>query len=118
MFYSATGIPSDVLKKRMVLTSSAADPSFVAAMRAATRRGIGGLFVGWQANLIKDVPFAAVKVALYENFRRRLATHLGLSGAEALSPVQSAGLGLASGIVTVRPSLRTICACVGVVLHP
>ena len=49
---------------------------------------------------IQDVPFAAVKVALYEECRRQLASFLGLTSPESLSVWQAAGVGFGSGVMT------------------
>ena len=53
--------------------------AFTSLARLAVRHllgryaGILGFFVGWQANLTKDVPFAALKLSLYEG--TAYATH-------------------------------------------
>jgi hypothetical protein len=60
------GVPSDVLKKRLVLGM---DPTVRAAIQHVTaQQGWKGLFAGWHVNLIRDLPFAGVKIALYEYF--------------------------------------------------
>jgi hypothetical protein len=61
---TVVGVPADVIKKRVVL---GIDPSVRAAISSATaERGMRGLFAGWHVNLIRDLPFAGVKVGLYE----------------------------------------------------
>jgi hypothetical protein len=40
--------------------------------------GVNGLFVGWQANLVKDVPFAGIKMSLYEGIKKYIA-HFAIS---------------------------------------
>jgi solute carrier family 25 (mitochondrial S-adenosylmethionine transporter), member 26 len=60
------GVPADVLKKRLVL---GVDKDVASAIRnAVARNNGGGLFAGWHVNLIKDIPFAGVKIGLYEIF--------------------------------------------------
>jgi len=61
---SIAGVPSDVIKKRVVL---GVDSSAVIAFSNVIKvDGISGLFLGWRANLVKDIPFAALKLTLYE----------------------------------------------------
>jgi len=59
------GVPADVLKKRLVL---GIDPNITTAIRnVVAHDGIyRGLFAGWHVNLIRDIPFAGVKIGLYE----------------------------------------------------
>eukprot|EP01049_Picozoa_sp_SAG25_P006981 SAG25_NODE_550_length_6992_cov_63.479182_2_plen_100_part_00 len=59
---SIVSVPSDVLKKRVVLGLESSVGSAIRHIWAAD--GARGLFVGWRANVIKDVPFAAVKMSL------------------------------------------------------
>lgn len=60
------GVPADVLKKRLVL---GIDPNFRSAvMHILSQQGWKGLFAGWHVNLIRDLPFAGVKMGLYEYF--------------------------------------------------
>jgi hypothetical protein len=56
------GVPSDVLKKRIILSSQPV------SVRTAIQElfQARGFFAGWQVNLIRDLPFAAVKLSLYE----------------------------------------------------
>jgi hypothetical protein len=87
------GVPADTVKKQLVvgtLSSHALSlpvhltprphspprlshlhpgkyPTAAAAARGVVRRqGPAGLFRGWQANLARDVPFAVMKMSLYE----------------------------------------------------
>ena len=61
------GVPAAVLKKRLVL---GIDSTAMAAIRTVVAHdGIWrGLFAGWHVNLIRDIPFAVVKIGLYEWF--------------------------------------------------
>merc|ERR1711904_299731 len=61
---SLVAVPADVVKKHVVL-GIAKSPQ-AAAREIVQQRGVNGLFVGWQANVAKDVPFAVVKMALFE----------------------------------------------------
>jgi solute carrier family 25 (mitochondrial S-adenosylmethionine transporter), member 26 len=55
-----------------------------------------GLFTGWQLNLTKDVPFAVVKLTVYESC---LSFYHWLVDRE-LNPSERTGCGIASGAVT------------------
>ena len=64
------GVPADVLKKRLVL---GIDPNIRQALThiASESKGgslVRGLFAGWHVNLIRDIPFAVIKIGLYEFF--------------------------------------------------
>ncbi|KAJ1447567.1 mitochondrial carrier domain-containing protein [Pelagophyceae sp. CCMP2097] len=62
---SIIAVPSDLIKKRLVL---GVDRSFGGAVAAivSQRGGWRNLFLGWRVNVLRDVPFATVKVGLYE----------------------------------------------------
>eukprot|EP00808_Paulinella_micropora_P004212 g19572.t1 len=60
-------VPSDVLKKRMVLGSERGLWQNLSTLHRA--HGWRGLFLGWQVNFYKDVPFAAIKMSLYEELK-------------------------------------------------
>ena len=98
----------------------------MSAFRQVAREGgVGGFFLGWRANLTKDVAFAAIKMSLYEGVARAYVqlvrpisppsrqasspdtaasssagTAHGSSSSDGLSPRESAGVGLASGALT------------------
>ena len=72
---SLVAVPADTLKKQVILGTDAVDShqkDQIRGLKQALRRivgngrGIGGLFVGWQANLLRDIPFAVVKMSLFE----------------------------------------------------
>jgi hypothetical protein len=90
------GIPSDVIKKRLVL---GVDPNVYAAINHITAdRGWRGLFAGFQVNLIRDIPFAAVKVGLYETFAGYYKEWNGQTRKDLIKPQGAAICGVASGI--------------------
>lgn len=61
---SLVAVPSDTIKKRVVL---GLEPDVRTAVSNILQvDGWRGLFVGWRANVIKDVPFAAVKMCFFE----------------------------------------------------
>lgn len=67
---SLVAVPADVLKKRLILTTEGNKSLFATAKSIVAKDGIAGLFVGWNANLLKDIPFAAIKMSLYEGIAR------------------------------------------------
>jgi hypothetical protein len=72
--------------------------------------GPRGFFVGWQANIVKDVPFAGLKLTFYEGLARVLYPQVydnsgrdrveGQADKRLLSPQQSAVVGFFSGVAT------------------
>jgi solute carrier family 25, member 38 len=90
------GIPSDVIKKRLVL---GVDPNFMAAIQHVTAdRGWKGFFAGFQVNLIRDIPFAAVKVGLYEMFAAHYKSWNGQSTKDRITAQGAVICGVASGV--------------------
>mmetsp|Transcript_22099 Transcript_22099/g.32199 ORF Transcript_22099/g.32199 Transcript_22099/m.32199 type:complete len:271 (+) Transcript_22099:135-947(+) len=101
---SIIGIPSDVLKKRVVL---GLEPTVRQACTAAIQeRGISGLMLGWQTSLIKDVPFAALKLSLYEGMANMYLRHYKK---HQLQPHEAAGVGFVSGTITAIMTCPTDC---------
>jgi len=92
---SVVAVPSDVLKKRLVLGLE--DDGRSAIRNIFQKRGVAGFFVGWRANVLKDVPFAAVKMCLYEGSS---ALYIALKGGGSINAVENAGLGLFTGAMT------------------
>lgn len=90
------GVPSDVLKKRLVL---GVDPDIFTAINHVTiDRGWRGLFAGFQVNLLRDIPFAAVKVGLYELLATQYNFWSGQSKTDRISPQGAAICGVSSGV--------------------
>ena len=95
---SVVAVPSDVLKKRVVLGLETDAKSAIRNIYNAG--GVGGFFVGWRANVLKDVPFAAVKMCLFEG---SVALYMRMRGYPPGTPVrtlENAGLGMVSGAIT------------------
>lgn len=81
---SIVAVPADVVKKQMLLSSSqhsGSEPigTEVKKPKITVRsivhsvyrqHGVRGFFLGWQANMLKDIPFAAIKMSLYESIAR------------------------------------------------
>mmetsp|Transcript_24891 Transcript_24891/g.68627 ORF Transcript_24891/g.68627 Transcript_24891/m.68627 type:complete len:282 (+) Transcript_24891:94-939(+) len=90
------GVPSDVIKKRLVL---GIDNNLYSTIKHVTaQNGWRGLFAGWHVNLIRDLPFAAVKIGLYEVFASQYKSWCGLSKSDPIPPLGAAICGASSGI--------------------
>lgn len=91
------GVPADVLKKRLVL---GIDPSISAAIsHVRAQNGWKGLFAGWHINLIRDLPFASVKIGLYECLLSQWRIlFLQNQQQQSISPLGASVCGMASGI--------------------
>jgi len=114
-------VPADVLKKHVLLgtTTKSADgkvPSlWQTAKHLVKTEGVGRLFLGWRANLYRDVAFSAIKMTMYESLARmylNLKTakdeNAGNSSepvdhvvnADSLNSIEAAGVGFVSGMST------------------
>ncbi len=81
---SIVAVPADVIKKQMLLsssdqfrnsgqTSNGGKLSITVGSiikQVYRQHGTKGFFLGWQANMLKDIPFAAIKMSLYESLAR------------------------------------------------
>jgi hypothetical protein len=90
------GIPSDVIKKRLVLGIDA--NVFAAVSHVTAERGWRGLWAGWHVNLLRDLPFAVVKVGLYELFMSYYKVWYGMGEKDVIPPQGAAICGVASGV--------------------
>lgn len=95
---SIVAVPSDVLKKRVVLGLEADANSAIRNIYRAG--GVGGFFVGWRANVLKDVPFAAVKMCLYEGSVALYMRVRGVPPGSSIGSLENAGLGMVTGAMT------------------
>mmetsp|Transcript_48848 Transcript_48848/g.98296 ORF Transcript_48848/g.98296 Transcript_48848/m.98296 type:complete len:293 (+) Transcript_48848:59-937(+) len=100
---SLVAVPSDVVKKRLNL-GLAQTPIEAVTQAISIHRGLGGLMVGWQANMGKDIPFAVFKLTLFEAFVRQLESmdswRIGSSRGEPAGPYERTACGLLSGAAT------------------
>ena len=98
-------VPADVLKKRLVLaTEPVTAPQAIKELIKAR-----GFFAGWHINLIRDLPFAAVKVSLYEVMVQYYLAYVQAptvsddsnndGGKPKISPLGASLCGVASGVV-------------------
>ena len=92
---SILGVPSDVVKKRLIIISDVKKETFSSISKEIMQKeGIKGFFLGWRANMIKDVPFAGLKMSLYEALKRLLY------GNKELTTTDSGLVGFTSGVLT------------------
>lgn len=100
---SLVAVPSDVVKKEMMLGSGKHVSSAVATYKHVySHHGVRGLFIGWEVNLMKDIPFAGIKMALYDLFCK-IYVHYVIPHRDSnpvLTPVENAIIGFASGSIT------------------
>jgi hypothetical protein len=99
---SLIAVPADVVKKEMILSSGAHTSSFLSTCVHVIRTaGMSGLFKGWQVNLLRDIPFAGIKMTLFDVMCNLYRHHvLSSSHNTPLSAYENAGIGFASGAVT------------------
>ena len=74
------------------------DPDVQTCFRSVYRQyGLKGFFQGWKANVIKDIPFAALKMSLYE----AMATLcLSFTKQDTMRPNETILVGFVSGAAT------------------
>jgi solute carrier family 25 S-adenosylmethionine transporter 26 len=66
---SLVSVPSDVVKKRLLLNGG--DATWGSTARSIWHEdGLRGFMVGWRTNLVRDIAFAAIKMTLYEGCSR------------------------------------------------
>jgi hypothetical protein len=115
---SIAAVPADVIKKRLILghhdssdlnhRHSNSHNSVTATIRSIYRTGgAREFFLGWKANLSKDVLFSAVKMSLYEGWARvylsvknRSSGKYAVGTAADLNGYEAAGAGMVSGVAT------------------
>lgn len=105
---SIISVPADVMKKELVLSKDKGISALNTLTELLKNGGVKHLFLGWKVNVIRDVPFAAIKMSCYEGFARAYLTmkkgRYGYNNnhftASSLNKVESAGVGLLSGVCT------------------
>lgn len=112
---SVVYVPADVVKKQILLgtVGKGADGKSHSVLQTARHlaqtEGIGRLFLGWKANLYKDVAFSAIKMSLYEGLARAYLDFKikdveeksdKVVDADSLSSLEAAGVGFVSGVCT------------------
>jgi hypothetical protein len=121
---SLVGVPADVLKKQLVLrdgsptSGSGASQSRILRTAATIYRtsGVAGFFLGWKVNVMRDVPYAGLKMSLYEGLARSYVQYKHSTGsrdasagtnsagvavnADKLTGAEAGAMGFLSGILT------------------
>lgn len=67
---SVTLVPGEFLKNQLQMQRYASLPEAVAGVRAAS--GVAGFYQGYEAVLLRDVPYTMLELVLYEIFKDRL----------------------------------------------
>lgn len=96
---SLIAVPADVVKKRLQLGLAETPAGAVRQVLRERGGSIRGLFIGYQANLMKDVPFSAFKLSLYEGLTRAYL-HVRPRPEGEATAWEASGIGVASGMVT------------------
>ncbi|KAI8583646.1 hypothetical protein K450DRAFT_183082 [Umbelopsis ramanniana AG] len=101
-------VPSEVLKTRMQLQGRYNNPHFISGYNYrntwhATKiivkyDGIGALFHGFRATLVRDVPYSALQFAFYEQFKK-LAKHTLIEPGEQLPILADLTTGSLAGAI-------------------
>mmetsp|Transcript_33429 Transcript_33429/g.105613 ORF Transcript_33429/g.105613 Transcript_33429/m.105613 type:complete len:177 (+) Transcript_33429:580-1110(+) len=92
---SLIGNPADTVKKQIMVEGHA---SFSSAARAVWKaQGAAGFFRGYEANLLKDVPFAGIKLGLYESLKY---WYLRAARKAEAGSLDTAAIGMLSGVAS------------------
>ena len=101
---SLVAVPSDVVKKEMMLGSGNHISSAIDTYKHVFKiHGLRGLFIGWEVNLMKDIPFAGIKMTLYDlfcNIYIKYVTNHEDKNNHILTPIENAVIGFTSGSIT------------------
>jgi solute carrier family 25 (mitochondrial S-adenosylmethionine transporter), member 26 len=99
---SIIAVPADVMKKRIILGYE--NSIREAALVSYRTYGIKGFFLGWQVNLLRDIPFAGLKISLYEGISYAYLEYykhkVDPFSDNLLTPIESALVGLICGPIT------------------
>ena len=112
---SLVGVPADVIKKQLVLGQQGTNSNKKTITRVVTNiwqnYGLKGFALGWNVNVFRDVPYASLKMSLYEGMSRLYLTMFRTNRPSAssgschnqattrLQGNESAMMGFASGVV-------------------
>nr|KAJ3420608.1 hypothetical protein HK105_005477 [Polyrhizophydium stewartii] len=102
-------VPSEVLKTRLQLQGHFNNPyslsahnyrgTFDALSTTLQKRGIRGLYHGWGATLLRDVPFTAIQFTLYETLKASIVKHRLNGDASNLTAQHDMFAGGVAGVV-------------------
>ena len=109
-------VPCDVIRKRLVLGVGGAGvsaPTHVGytssssfsgvAKEVFVSHGLSGFFIGWRANMVKDMVFSGLKMSIYEataRFYLRYVVKKESNDAKNLTPNEGAIVGCGAGVFT------------------
>ena len=110
---SLVGVPADVIKKQLVLSQQGTNINNKTITRVVTNiwrnYGMKGFALGWNVNVFRDVPYASLKMSLYEGMSRLYLTMFRTNrpstsssnnqAAPRLQGNESAMMGFSSGVV-------------------
>ncbi|KAI1314781.1 hypothetical protein EDD11_001709 [Mortierella claussenii] len=101
-------VPSEVLKTRMQLQGRYNNPSFIsgynykntwhALQMIVKYDGVGALYQGYRATLLRDVPFSALQFAFYEKFKVEAKKWEGRPDGKMSLPIETACGAIAGGL--------------------
>ncbi|KAG0364120.1 mitochondrial carrier domain-containing protein [Gamsiella multidivaricata] len=101
-------VPSEVLKTRMQLQGRYNNPSFIsgynykntwhALQMIVKYDGVGALYQGYRATLMRDVPFSALQFAFYEKFKAEAKKWEARPDGQMSLPVETACGAIAGGL--------------------
>ncbi|KAG0287230.1 hypothetical protein BGZ97_007159 [Linnemannia gamsii] len=101
-------VPSEVLKTRMQLQGRYNNPSFIsgynykntwhALQMIIKYDGVGALYQGYRATLLRDVPFSALQFAFYEKFKVAAKKWEARPDGQMSLPVETACGAVAGGL--------------------
>jgi solute carrier family 25 S-adenosylmethionine transporter 26 len=94
-------VPADTMKKRMYLRSGklSLQQTFASIVQES---GYRGFFLGWQANVARDIPFTAIKMSLFEGMTLLYAQVMHKKEAKdcKFTNLETATIGFVSGTLT------------------
>jgi solute carrier family 25 S-adenosylmethionine transporter 26 len=108
MISSAVFVPKELIKQQLQYQSTTATNAVGVIVEIVKEKGIAGLYIGYQATLIRNIPSAMLRFVVYEELKRFWAPKqdegglpIGLFAAGAVAGA------LASGIMTPVDVLKT-----------
>lgn len=105
---SALFVPKEVLKQQMQHSSLSASHSLSGVLFDIIRtKGISGLYVGYQATLMRNIPSAMLRFILYEEFKRIWGHRNGEQVPVGLFASGAIAGAIASGIMTPIDVVKT-----------
>ena len=100
-------VPGEVLKTR--LQAGAAKSLAEAVSTTLAQDGIGGLFAGYYATMLRDIPYTIMELGLYENIKLAIRTFQNKSEASQTEELAAAAItgGITSFLTTPLDLIKT-----------